>query len=103
MAHRRSPADSDSSASADAAARLYWPVQGIAEDISAYAHRITVPALVVAGEHDQVEPPHVLVENLLPHIPSATMVTIPDVGHLLPVESPAELAAAIASRLTPAR
>jgi hypothetical protein len=39
----------DSAASADNAARLYWPVQGIAEDISAYAHRITVPALVVAG------------------------------------------------------
>ena len=93
----------DSAASADDAGRLYWPVQGIAEDISAYAHRIAVPTLVVAGEHDQVEPPHVLVENLLPHIPTATMVTIPDVGHLIPVESPAELAAAIASHPSPAR
>ena len=55
------------------------------------------------GEHDQVEPPRVLVENLLPHIPTATMMTIPDVGHLIPVESPAELAAAIASHPSPAR
>jgi len=79
-----------------------WPA-GHAEDVSAYAHQITAPTLVIAGEHDQVEPAHVLVENLLPHIPGATMVTIPDVGHLLPLESPGELAAAILPHLGPAR
>jgi hypothetical protein len=39
---------------------------------------------------------------LLPHIPGATMVTIPDVDTYFPW-SPAELAAAIASHPGPAR
>jgi pimeloyl-ACP methyl ester carboxylesterase len=73
-------------------ARTVWPLHEITADISPSASAITVPTLVLAGEHDQVEPPAVLQELLLPAIPQARMVTLPGTGHLLPLEAPAEVA-----------
>lgn len=84
----------DSRAGTDAA-RTEWPLHGIAEDITEHTRMISVPALVVAGENDRVEPVDVLVNNLVPYLSGADFLVIPDTGHLIPLEAPAALADAI--------
>ncbi|WP_098245737.1 alpha/beta fold hydrolase [Streptomyces formicae] len=84
----------DSRGGADAA-RTEWPLRGIAEDICEHTRMISVPALVVAGENDQVEPVDVLVDNLMPCLTGADFMVIPKTGHLIPLEAPAELVDAI--------
>ncbi|MCA1221001.1 alpha/beta fold hydrolase, partial [Streptomyces sp. 8L] len=54
-----------------------------------------VPVLVLAGEHDRVEPEGVLRENLLPHLPHARLDIVPGSGHLLPLEAPGAVAEAL--------
>jgi pimeloyl-ACP methyl ester carboxylesterase len=78
-----------------------WPLRGIAEDITAEARRIDVPVLVLAGEHDVVEPGDVLRTNLLPYLSDATFEIVRETGHLMPLEVPNALAEAIA-RFVPA-
>lgn len=89
---------SDSLASSDAA-RAEWPVRGIAEDISDRTAMIDVPSLVVAGEHDRVEPVDVLRRNLVPYLARSDFLVIPDTGHLIPLETPGALADAVESFL----
>ncbi|MBT2501113.1 alpha/beta fold hydrolase [Curtobacterium sp. ISL-83] len=84
----------DSRAGADAA-RVEWPLRGIAEDITDRTRLVDVPALVIAGEHDQVEPAAVLRSNLVPFLTTVEMEVLPHTGHLLPLETPAALAGAI--------
>ncbi|MFH8492109.1 alpha/beta fold hydrolase [Streptomyces longisporoflavus] len=94
----------DSRAGTDAA-RTEWPLRGIAEDITEHTRMISVPALVIAGENDHVEPAGVLRDNLLPYLSGAgasstagagaDFVVLPHTGHLIPLETPAELADAI--------
>ncbi len=84
----------DSRTGADAA-RAEWPLNGIAEDITRQTRMINVPALVVAGDNDQVEPVGVLRDNLLPYLSDAAFTVIPKTGHLIPLEAPGELADAI--------
>ncbi len=84
----------DSRASAPGA-RTEWPLRGIAQDITSQAEKIDVPVLVIAGEHDQVEPASVLRRNLLPYLAHADFTVIPATGHLIPLEAPAELSKAI--------
>jgi len=83
------------SRSGAAAARTEWPLRGIAEDVSEQTQMVNVPALVVAGENDQVEPLEVLRDNLMPYLSRAQLMEIPRTGHLIPLEAPAELADAI--------
>ncbi|MGY4954422.1 alpha/beta fold hydrolase [Streptomyces nigrescens] len=83
------------SLNSDEAARLEWPMRGIAADVTDAVRAVDVPVLVLAGEHDQVEPPHVLQRHLLPSVPQARFDIVPDSGHLLPLEAPAEVAAAL--------
>ncbi|MFG2833168.1 alpha/beta fold hydrolase [Streptomyces sp. NPDC048434] len=78
-------------------AQREWPLQGIATDVTDAAQAIEVPVTVVAGEHDAVEPPQVLRDHLLPHIPHAQLSTVAGAGHLLPLEAPEALAAALRS------
>ncbi|WP_231905018.1 MULTISPECIES: alpha/beta hydrolase [Streptomycetaceae] len=98
----RATAERDSLA-ADDEARTEWPLRGIAADITVAARRIEVPVTVLAGENDVVEPPHVLRDHLLPHIPHATLTTVPGAGHLIPVEAPGAVAAALGDVLTAVR
>lgn len=84
--------DSRSSATG---ATTEWPLHGIATDVSAQTAKATVPALVVAGQNDSVEPADTLRRNLLPYLPSAEMTVIPRTGHLIPLEAPTELARTI--------
>lgn len=86
----------DSRSAADAA-RVAWPLHGIAEDVTAHTRAIDVPALVVAGEHDRVEPVDVLRAHLLPHLGDARLTVLPGTGHLIPLEAPAALADAIST------
>jgi pimeloyl-ACP methyl ester carboxylesterase len=95
----RATAVRDSLASG-AEARQEWPLRGIAQDITGAVRDIEVPVAVLAGENDVVEPPSVLREHLLPHIPHATLTTVPAVGHLLPVEAPDAVATALRGFLT---
>lgn len=76
-------------------ARHEWPLHGIARDITHAVGDIDVPVTVLAGERDVVEPPDVLRACLLPHLPHATLTTVPGAGHLLPVEAPEAVASAL--------
>jgi len=84
----------DSRSSTDVA-RSEWPLRGIAEDISEQTQLVNVPTLVIAGENDPIEPVEVLRHNLLPYLSHAEFMVIPRTGHLIPLETPAELADAI--------
>ncbi|MGE8175049.1 alpha/beta fold hydrolase [Pseudomonas fluorescens] len=77
-------------------AKLGWPNQAMAEDLTAPAALIAVPTLVISGEYDQVDPPATLKTQLLPHISQAVLHVLPGVGHLSPLEAPQPLAAIIA-------
>ncbi|WP_116216119.1 alpha/beta fold hydrolase [Streptomyces olivoreticuli] len=79
----------------DDAARREWPLRGIAADVTDAARAIDVPVVVLAGEHDKVEPPHVLRRHLLPYAPQARFGVVPGSGHLLPLEAPEAVAAAL--------
>lgn len=73
-------------------AKAAWPLATSQEDITAVVPLIDVPVIVISGEHDRVDPPEVLRREVLPRIPQATLVVLPGVGHLLPLEAPADLA-----------
>jgi pimeloyl-ACP methyl ester carboxylesterase len=62
-------------------------------DISAQVEAIDVPVIVLAGKHDRVDPPEVLADHLVPHIPRAELVELSDTGHLSPLEVPGQVAA----------
>jgi pimeloyl-ACP methyl ester carboxylesterase len=79
------------------AATAAWPLSAIAEDVSASVHEIDVPTLVVAADHDVVEPVDLLREHVVAAIPNARLAVIPDCGHLIPLEQPKRLADEIAS------
>ncbi|MER0484420.1 alpha/beta hydrolase [Streptomyces sp. Edi2] len=83
------------SLNSDDAARLEWPMRGIATDVTDAARTIEAPVLVLAGERDQVEPPDVLRSCLLPSVPQARFEIVQASGHLLPLEAPAAVAAAL--------
>ncbi|MEW2289289.1 alpha/beta hydrolase [Streptomyces sp. NPDC047841] len=85
------------------AARTEWPLRGIAQDITKHTRMVGVPALVVAGEHDRVEPVGVLRDNLVPYLSQADFVVIPRTGHLIPLEAPADLVDALTAFAPPAR
>jgi len=89
----------EDSLSAGEEARLAWPKYGLGQDVSAGLSDVEVPILVLAGQHDKVEPPDVLAEHLLPLIPRAKMTLIEDTGHLSPLEVPDQVARRIASFL----
>jgi uncharacterized protein (TIGR02246 family) len=74
------------------AARDFWPIAAISEDVSADLARIDVPVLVIGGEKDKVDSVDMLRSVVLPSLPGAVMTVIPGAGHLLPLEAPHELA-----------
>lgn len=73
-------------------AKAAWPEVAMREDITAAAGAIDVPTVVICGERDQVDRVETLQAELLPRIAHATMHILPGVGHLSPLEAPAELA-----------
>lgn len=63
-------------------------------DLTSRASAVRAPALVVAGESDLATPP-ARVQALARALPDARYVSLPGVGHLLPVEAPRPLADAL--------
>ena len=82
----------EDSLSASSAARLEWPLNGIAANITTAAEHISVDTTVIAGGCDVVEPVEVLRRHLVPFIPHARLRVLDTVGHLIPLEAPMALA-----------
>ncbi|MES2073166.1 MAG: alpha/beta hydrolase [Pseudomonadota bacterium] len=76
-------------------ARDAWPTSTSLEDISNLVGAIEVPVAVVAGELDRVDTVPVLKAELLSRVSQAKLHVLPGTGHLSPLESPVEVAAAI--------
>lgn len=66
----------------------------VGDDVSAYAGQVTIPVLLVGGQRDDITPVGVQ-ERLASRFPDATLVMIPDVGHLIHYEAPKPAAQAI--------
>jgi pimeloyl-ACP methyl ester carboxylesterase len=64
------------------------------EDISD-VFDITYPTLIIAGDKDKVDNPEMLKTDLLPKVSGARFHSIPDAGHLLPLEAPEEVGKAV--------
>jgi pimeloyl-ACP methyl ester carboxylesterase len=56
-----------------------------------------VPVLVLAGEHDRVEPLDILQSHVISEIEAARLEVVAGSGHLIPLEQPQELSDRIAS------
>jgi len=80
-------------------AKAAWPEIAMREDITAAVGAIDVPTVVLSGERDQVDRIDTLQAELLPRIPHAEMHILRGVGHLLPLEAPAEVAQIMANFL----
>lgn len=57
--------------------------------------QIRVPVLVIAGEHDKMTPP-AFSQFLADHIPQAELVTVAGAGHMMMLEQPEPVTAAVA-------
>jgi pimeloyl-ACP methyl ester carboxylesterase len=79
------------------AAKYEWPAHTISEDVSGDLDRIEVPVLVVVGEQDRVEPVAIMRSHVVANIAGATLDIVPETGHLMPLERPAELSTRIAA------
>ncbi|WP_176059467.1 alpha/beta hydrolase [Paraburkholderia sp. BCC1876] len=73
-------------------AKAAWPRATSREDITREVASIDVPTTIIAGELDRVDSVAVLQREVLGRIPHAVMHVLPGVGHLSPLEAPAEVA-----------
>lgn len=81
------------------AAKAAWPLHTSQEDITADVAHIRVPAMVISGSADKVDPVEVLKAELLPRLKDVQLHVVPGAGHLLPLEAPDAIANQIASFL----
>lgn len=77
------------------AAKQAWPLQGMVEDISAETAKINVPVHIIAGGDDRVEPEPSLRAAFGKVLHDVRYTVLQGVGHIAPLEAPAELARAI--------
>jgi pimeloyl-ACP methyl ester carboxylesterase len=82
------------------AAKRAWPLQGMIADISKEVAGIAVPLHIIAGGDDAVEPAASLRAAFGKTLHDVHFTVIPGVGHMAPLEAPAELARAIRSAQT---
>ena len=82
------------------AARYGWPNEVQLEDIAEAAETIRVPTLVLAGAKDRERSLAAQRSEVVSRIAGAKLVVIPGAGHLLPLEAPEEVAAAIEAFLS---
>ena len=74
-------------------------VTSVSHDVSQVATQLTLPTLLIAAAKDDITP--IEAERVLAErIPNATLVEIPNVGHLIHYETPKQAAAAIDEFLT---
>jgi 3-oxoadipate enol-lactonase len=79
------------------AAKYFWPNVGAYEDISARLQYISVPTLVIAGEHDRQDPVEQHKREVIARIPGSALEIVQNSGHLLPLEAPQAVADAISA------
>ena len=82
------------------AAKSAWTEQGMALDIGGLVGTINVPTTVILGNADKVEHEDVLRRELASRIKGTEFIILPGVGHLSPLEAPAEVAAAITKAIS---
>lgn len=63
-------------------------------DLTQRLQALTVPAVVIAGEHDRLTPP-VHARAMAESLPRAALVELPGVGHMAPLEASAQVTGAI--------
>jgi pimeloyl-ACP methyl ester carboxylesterase len=80
----------------DVIAEFYPALAGL-DETGALAPLARVPVLVLTGDRDRMIP-MAHSELLVEHLPDAELVVVPDAGHLVPLEKPEEVTAAL-SRL----
>ncbi|NIL97733.1 MAG: alpha/beta fold hydrolase [Planctomycetales bacterium] len=68
-------------------------------DVTSLLSGISVPTLVVVGQHDEISPPEEM-RAIAAAIPGARIVEIPDAGHMAPLENPAVVNAAVGAMLS---
>lgn len=73
-------------------AKESWPLIIMCENIIENIKSINVPTHIIAGEMDKVESINTIKEEIMPHISNISIDIIPEVGHLLPLEAPNEVA-----------
>jgi pimeloyl-ACP methyl ester carboxylesterase len=78
-----------------------WRGLGAWGDMARLFGAVRAPTLLIWGEHDRIYGLKAA-ERLRHMLPGAQLVTLDGAGHLLPVERPAELAAAMRQFLAPA-
>lgn len=79
---------------------IAWLKVGSLEDISARMSAVEVPVHIIVGFLDQALPADVHKKLVLPYLKNATVEIVSGAGHLLPWETPHELASLIAKKLT---
>ncbi len=72
-----------------------WPDSGSLEDVQAEVTGITVPVTLLTSDADPVITPQVVTDLLRPAFPQASFTQVQGSGHLLPLELPAQVAAAV--------
>lgn len=75
-------------------------LRGMAErpDVTDWLPQITVPALLVGGEHDGISPPAEM-RAIAARMPNAQYREVPGAGHMAPYERPAEFNSLVADWL----
>ena len=69
--------------------------RGSRQDISAAMPRIDVPVTVLAGTRDEILPEALLRREVVDRLSDARLIRVPGAGHLLPLEAPDAVAAAV--------
>jgi pimeloyl-ACP methyl ester carboxylesterase len=78
------------------AAWTHWLLEGAREDLTALMLRVQVPCHLLVGEGDTAITPESQRTLTLPLLPAGTPLTlVPGAGHLLPLEAPDEVMAAV--------
>lgn len=77
-----------------------WLTLGSKENISDRMSFINVPVHILVGTNDEALAPDVQPKMTLPYLPDATLERIDGAGHLLPWETPDELASFIRKKVT---
>jgi len=72
-------------------AKREWTERGMVAAVGPRLRDFTGPVRVVVGELDRVERPEALRAAFAEVLPQAIVETVPEVGHLLPIESPSAI------------
>lgn len=70
----------------------WWCLQGSKHSISSDAENLFLPITVIASEDDPAISFKSILEETIPNLPDAKLVTTKGVGHLIPIENPEWLA-----------